>query len=214
MEMRKSKVENRILEVVSYDEYTKHPELYANTGTGVEFDYQGTKYILPHRNTVYSEDRPGVYNCGAINRFVIPNEENKSNYTNEIIDLSDVNNISELTKKMDLVRDMEREILTTPDNIFVPIISNRDSPEMRGLKEAVIAKSIDLDKYADRFGDNYPNDKRQFKRDDITLFMFKRMCKCLDMKAQLIIEDSSFDVPNPIGKPIVIDIIGSDDEDS
>ena len=34
--------------------------------------------------------------------------------------------------------------------------------------EAVISKNIDIDKYADRFGDNFPNDKRQFKREDIT----------------------------------------------
>lgn len=214
MDMKKAKVENRILEVTSYEEYTEHPELYANTGTAVQFSHNGEDYVLPHRNTVYSPDRPGVYACGPINMFVLPTEENKEDYTSEVIDLSDVENIAELTKKMDLLKDMERDILTSPDNIFTPVVSETDSPIMRGLKEAVIAKHIDLDKYSDRFGDNFPNDKRQFKRDDMTLFMFNRMCQNLDIKAQLIIEDSNYDVPNPIGRQIVIDLVGGGDEET
>ena len=47
---------------------------------------------------------------------------------------------------------------------------------------------------------------------EITLFMFERMCEKLDMKAQLIITDKNPDVPNPMGKTIVVDLI-SDDED-
>lgn len=211
--MKKAKVENRMLAVASYDEYTKHPELYANTSTGVEFEHDGKNYVLPHRNSSYTPDRPGVYDCGVINRFVLPTEENEEDYTGQVIDLSDVDNIGELTKKMDLLKDMEREILTSPDSIFTPIITDKDSPIMRGLKEAVIAKNIDLDKYADRFGDNFPNDKRQFKRDDMTLFMFNRMCQNLDIKAQLIIEDSECNVPNPIGRKIVIDLVGGGSEE-
>lgn len=212
--MKKAKVENRMLAVTSYEEYGLHPELYANTGTGVQVERDGVQYILPHRNTAYSPDKPGVYDCGnAISMFTFPTEEQRSEYTGEVIDLADVQNISELTRKMDLLKDMERDILTTPDNIFTPVISESDSSIMKGLKEALIAKNIDLDKYADRFGDNYPNDKRQFKREDITLFMFSRMCQNLDMNARLIIEDSSFDVPNPIGRQIVVNLVGGDGED-
>lgn len=212
MEMKKSKVEGRILAVASYEEYVNNPELYANTGTGVQIERDGVQYVLPHRNTAYTPDRPGVYDCGPINMFTFPTDENKAEYTGEIIDLGDVKNISELTQKMDYLKNMEREILTSPDSIFTPVASENDSPIMRGLKEAVIAKNIDLDKYADRFGDNYPNDKRQFKREDITLFMFNRMCQNLDMKAKLIIEDSSSDAINPIGRQIVIDLVGNDED--
>ena len=210
--MKKSKVEGKILDVVSYDEYTSNPELYANSCTGVELERDGKNYVLPHRSTLYSADRPGIYNMGAINKFVFPNKDNEENYTQEIIDLSDAENISQLVSKMDKVRDIEREILTSPDNIFQPVITEKDSQIMRGLKEAVISKNIDIDKYSDRFGDNFPNDKRQFKRPEITLFMFERMCEKLDMKAQLIITDKNPDVPNPMGKTIVVDLI-SDDED-
>lgn len=211
--MKKSKVEGRILEVVTYDEYTKHPDLYQNNCTGVELDKDGKTYVLPHRSTSYQEDKPGVYKTGCINRFVFPNKEKENLYTQEIIDLSDVQNISELTKKMEKVRDIEREILTTPDNIYVPNITDEDSRIMRGLKEAVIAKNIDIDKYADRFGDNYPNDKRQLRKHDITLFMFERMCNKLDMSAKLIISDKNPNVANPIKGEIVVDLVSDDEDD-
>ncbi len=212
MSVRKSLVENRILEVVNYDEYSEHPDLYANTGTGVELERDGKTYVLPHRSTNYDENRVGIYDCGAINRFVFPGSEQEDMYTGEIIDFGDAKNISELTKKIEKVKDLERDILTSPDNIFIPPISESDSPVMKGLKQAIIAKNIDLDKYADRFGDNYPNDKRQFKKNDMTLFMFERMCDNLDMKAQIIIEDKSPTVPNPIGKKIVVEFVGGDEE--
>ena len=83
---------------------------------------------------------------------------------------------------------------------------------MKGMKEAVIAKNIDLDKYEHRFGSNYNNDKRLFNKNNISLPMIKRLSKALDMKATLILEDASPDVPNPIGKKIVIDVIGNDED--
>lgn len=209
---KKSKVDDRLMDVVSIDEYLEHPELYANNGTGVEMSKDGQTYVLPHRSGQYSEDRAGVYDCGPIVKFVYPCEKDIEKYTNPIIDLANVKSIGELIEKEGLIRDIERELLTSPDSIFTPVINDTDSPVMRGLKEAVIAKNIDLDKYSDRFGDNYPNDKRQFKRDSITLFMFERMCDCLDMKARIIIEDKNPDVPNPIGKSISIDITGCDED--
>lgn len=210
--MRKSLVDGKICEVVTYEEYGAHQELYANNGTAVEFEYGGKVFNLPHRSTAYSEDRPGVYTEGCISRFVIPDEDEEDAYRNEVIDFSDITSMQQLTERMDKVKNMEREILTSPDNIFIPNISEDDSAVMRGLKEAIIAKNIDLDKYADRFGDNFPNDKRQFKRNDITLFMFERMCDRLDMKASIIIEDRDPNVPNPIGRKINIDLIGGDDD--
>ena len=77
---------------------------------------------------------------------------------------------------------------------------------MVGLKEAVIAKNIDLDKYEQRFGVNYNNDKRLFNRNTITMSKLKTMFDVLDMKATLIIEDKSEEVPNPMGKKIIVDL--------
>ncbi|MCM1215970.1 MAG: hypothetical protein NC548_15795 [Lachnospiraceae bacterium] len=211
---KKSKVEDRLLDAVTMEEYTEHPELYANTGTAVEIHQNDKTYLLPHRNGGYVADRPGVYDCGAIVKFNLPSEKEEDKYTGEIIDLADVSSIGELIEKNSKVRNIEREILTSPDSIFTPVISDSDTPVMRGLKEAVIAKQIDLDKYSDRFGDNYPNDKRQFKKDSVTLFMFERMCDCLDLNAEIIIKDKSPDVPNPMGKTITINISGLDEGDN
>lgn len=211
---KKAKVEDRLLDAVTMDEYTEHPELYANTGTAVEIHQNEKTYLLPHRNGNYVTDRPGVYDCGAIVKYNLPQQGDEEKYTGEIINLADVESIGELIEKTSRVRNIEREILTSPDSIFTPVISDSDTPVMRGLKESVIAKQIDLDKYSERFGDNYPNDKRQFKKDSITLFMFERMCNCLDLSAKIIIEDKSPDVPNPMGKKIEIDITGVDETDN
>ena len=80
-------------------------------------------------------------------------------------------------------------------------------------KAAVInAKNIDIDKYADRFGENFPNDKRKLKDEKITLFLLKRMAECLDMNVDLIISDKSPNVPNPIGIPIKVSLTGNFEE--
>ena len=98
------------------------------------------------------------------------------------------------------------------DTDFDGINDDEDSNEMKGMKEAVIAKHIDLDKYEHRFGSNYNNDKRLFNKHTISLPMIKRLCNALDMKATLVIEDANSDVPNPIGKKITIDVISNDEE--
>ena len=84
---------------------------------------------------------------------------------------------------------------------------------MVGLKKAVIAKEIDIDKYQGRFGSNYSNDKRLFNDGSITMSKLKTMMKALDMKGTLIIEDLNEDVPNPIGSKIVIDLLGGDNDE-
>ena len=79
---------------------------------------------------------------------------------------------------------------------------------MKALKTAVLEKRIDLDKYEPRFGSNYNNDKRLFNKNTISLSMTKRLCEALDIKATLILEDKSPDVPNPIGRTIKVDLTG------
>ena len=103
--------------------------------------------------------------------------------------------------------------MTSPDNITVPNISSLDSPEMRGLKEAIIAKHIDFDKYSDRFGSNFANDKRILKTNSITQKMLKRILRNIDVKATLILEDTSPNVANTMGKKIEIDITENGEEE-
>lgn len=212
MEMKKVKLEDRMYDVVKYDELRKHPELYRNNLTAVELEREdGTPVYLPYRTASNNADRVGVYNlAGSIDLFVYPEQDSEYSSPSELIDMQSVHTIRDYSQTCKQIRNIKNDILTNPDNIFIPPITGRESPEMRGLKEAIALKSIDIDLYADRFGDNFPNDKRQFKGDSITLFMMKRMCNNLDMQAHLILKDAP-DAPNPMGQEIIIDLTGSPD---
>ena len=116
--------------------------------------------------------------------------------------------------KLDAVKKLESDVLTSVDNIFIAKIDPSDTPEMVALKTAVNEKHIDLDKYAYRFGANYNNDKRLFNKPNISLGMLKRVATALDMQVTLSIKDVP-EAPNPIGRDIVVDITSnsSDDEE-
>ena len=78
---------------------------------------------------------------------------------------------------------------------------------MVALKEAIIAKHIDLDSYDYRFGQsNFPNDKRLLKKDSISLKKLVAYCNALDITATLTLKDANSDVPNPMGKEITYDL--------
>ena len=75
---------------------------------------------------------------------------------------------------------------------------------MVALKEAIIAKHIDLDSYDYRFGEsNFPNDKRLLKKESISLKKLIAYCNALDINAILTLTDLSPDIPNPMGHDIV-----------
>ena len=149
----------------------------------------------------------GITVGALFSRITMPSEEERPQYSvDNIIDLSNVNNIKELMKKQELVRDIEYEMLTTIESKFSPTISDDDSPAMKAMKTAVIEKGIDINKYADRFGSNFNNDKRQFGKKTISMQMLERLCKGLDIKATLTLEDKDAGVPNPIKRKITVDL--------
>jgi len=216
MELKKATINGKMLDVVSYENFCGNKDLYNNTKTAVEMDTDTGSFVFPIRNQ--SDSRPGMYVEGPLNFYVKPDESEYEEYatdslkeSNRFIDLSDPKSISNLIEKQEMVRDIEREMLTSPDNIFKPIVGKKDTPVMAGLKEAVIEKNIDIDKYQDRFP-NFANDKRQFKCRDITLKMLSRITKALDIKVTMTMSDTSPDVPNPIGKEIFVDINGYDED--
>lgn len=221
MNFKKTSLEGRMVDVVSLSELENHRDIYSNGSTGVEVNKGNKKYILPYRSDNTKLDKPGVYKISdkaQMDIIVYPEKRNESQYQPEVIDFSNSSSMQDYMSKREKCRDIEREILTSPDNIFKPHIEENDTPEMKGLKKAILAKNIDIDKYADRFGENFPNDKRKMKDNKITLFLLKRMCEGLDMKAELIISDVSPSVPNPIGNPIHIQLTNNniieDDEDN
>ena len=101
---------------------------------------------------------------------------------------------------------MESTILTSADNITTPIDHPDDSPEMMALKEAIRSKHIDINKYEQRFGPNFNNDRRLLDKNTITLAKLKTMANALDMDISLTIKDKPGNIPNPIGKVITVSV--------
>ena len=208
MNIKQTNIDGKLLNVVTYDEFVNNLELNANYSTAVQMGDS----ILPVRSP-NEPNLPGIRLNGPLCEITPPNPDDEQYKVSNMIDLSDVTKMEDLIKKQGMVRDIEQEILTSPDNITVPNISSLDSPEMRGLKEAIIAKHIDFDKYSDRFGSNFANDKRILKTNSITQKMLKRILRNIDVKATLILEDTSPNVANPMGKRIEIDITENGEEE-
>ena len=208
MNIKQTNIDGKLLNVVTYEEFTKNLELNANYSTAVQMG----DMILPVRSPT-EPTLPGIRINGPLYEITKPDPNDEQYKASNMIDLSDVTKMEDLIKKQGMIRDIEQEILTSPDNITVPNISSLDSPEMRGLKEAIIAKHIDFDKYSDRFGSNFANDKRILKTNSITQKMLKRILRNIDVKATLILEDTSPNVANPMGKKIEIDITENGEEE-
>lgn len=209
-DMIKMKIKNKMYDVVpSLELYQDNEDAYLKNYTAIVSE--DGKYVLPVKR-VY-DDTIGIKVGDLMSREYLPQtEEDKQIYSiDNAINLSDSKDITELIEKQTAIRDIEQEILTDPDgNIFVPKITQEDSAAIKALKEAVIAKHIDLDKYETRFGSNYNNDKRLLSKKKISLPMLERMCTALDIKATLTLEDQSEDVPNPIGKVITVELTNGD----
>lgn len=216
MLLKKVDFEGLLLDVVPEEKYLKHPELYRNTNTTIEYvSEDGTKYILPHR--VKSDTRYGVYDAGCVIFVNAPNKDdeeyNKYLYeNNNIIDYKDIKSATDLVKKQTKLKEMESNVLMNNGNTFTPTVSDMDTAEMQCLKEAILAKNIDIDKYAHKFGENFLNDKRLFKGHTITMKKLISISEKLDLEVELRIRDTSNSVPNPMGTEIRKVLTGGNNE--
>lgn len=206
---KKGKINGSMYDVVNFDQYQNNKALYDNKFTAIEED--GLLYPITN-----NKKTPGYYhNEGDLfGQFIEPDQTQLYEYSNEnIIDFNSVSSMKEIVEKSIALRDMEKEILCSSDNKFKPVIDEKDDLEMRALKEAIIAKNIDLDSYEHRFGPNYNNDKRLFKKNSMSLRKMKTFGNALDMRITLTIQDKNNNVANPIGRVITVDITGGDDDE-
>ena len=213
----KAPVNGQTFDVVEYDEYRLNPEAYyGRNDVAIPVDHNGKQMMLPFRGTYTGRTLiPGIYNAGCIDFVVKPEEGFADKYIpdpSSIISLSNKDGIRELIMKEDSVKKLDEPFITTPDNITNIPINTNDQPEMVCLKKALNAKRIDIDKYAGRFGDNFPNDKRQLKAKSCTLNIIKRYCNNCDMEAILILRDASPDVANPMNTEICVSLTSYTDE--
>lgn len=202
-------INGRLYEVVPLHVFQSNPDAYLAGYTAVE---DGFGYIYPVQNSTSFE--PGLrfrQNCPV--QFFNVSEGDEAKYSvNKVIDYSKANDIKEFIETQNMVKELEKSILTSSDTIFTPAEDPNDSPAMKALKEAVTNKKIDLNKYEPRFGANFNNDKRIFSKENISLPMLVRMCNALDIKATLTLEDKNSDVPNPINKTISVEITTEDSD--
>lgn len=205
---------DRLLDVVPIEEYSRNPGSYVAKGTALEF---GQDFVMP---VISDMDKgPGIVvkQNKPIAAVKIPEDSDIQKFSNsKIIDFSKSESMEDFMGKQTLLHQLEKDVLSSPDNIFAPEVDPSEAPAMQLLKRAVTAKHIDLDKYEPRFGSNYANDKRLFNKPNISMQMLMRVCKALDIKATLTLEDQDGDIANPMGPENKMSIEltsgGTDDE--
>ena len=208
--MKKIKINNRILNVTDMNDFTKNYEAYNPKLTAIERP-DGT--VLPVRSKTDTE--PGIYYTSPesmVSTVVKPQEGDDEYTTKDIIDLSNPKDIAEIIHKNQLIKDIQNEIMTTPENVLMLKISNNDTPEMRALKDAINSKQVDKRMYEDRFS-QFQNDMRLLKGNKITLGKLVSICNAFDIRAELTLKDAE-DVPNPMNKEIKIDLTGVGEVDN
>ena len=214
----KAAINGQVVDVVDYDEYSNHIDCYSGRNdVAIPVDMRGREILLPVKGRYSSNvTLPGVYNAGCVDFLIYPDEAFVERYMpKDFISMSNTDDIKELIKNGDAARKLDEPFITSPDSITCIPIKETDQPEMKGLKMALNAKNIDIDKYAARFGDNYPNDKRQLKNSNATLKIIKRFCENCDMEAILTFRDKNPDVPNPMNTEITVSLTDEiDEEDS
>lgn len=206
--MRKMKIRDALYDVVTYDEFCRNRPLYMRYPDSVAV-MGGDGFVYPIRNPA-SDFRPGMYPMGyGMDWFKQPmSKYEMQDYSqSNVIDFSESKNFRDVIANQERLNREERSILTTINSLTVPTIQDSDEPAMIALKEAIIAKHIDLDSYDYRFGQsNFPNDKRLLKKDSISLKKLVAYCNALDITATLTLKDANPDVPNPMGKEITYDL--------
>ena len=204
---REIMINGRLYEVANLNDYTKNPDAYLSGYTALDIGQDRIYPVVPT-----TSPNPGImFRSTSPFAYVREPEPDDSQYNKEnIIDFTNVKSYKEFIDKQNMVRELEKDILTTPDNVYVPPEDHNDTPAMRALKEAVTDKHIDLDKYEPRFGSNYNNDKRILNKPNLSLQMLVRMCNALDIKATLTLEDQTMEdgseTPNPIGRSISVEL--------
>ena len=214
--MKKMKIGKCLYSVMDVSEYGElDPELTNPKTTAIEL---GNGVVLPMKTNYIANKstEPGIYDLDKDDTMasiiIKPSEQNLPEYSSEnIIDYSNPSTIKDIIEKNELVRNIEKEILTNKDNILDLNISDKDTPEMKATKTAINAKQVDKKAYETRF-DQYQNDMRLLKGHKITLPKLVSICEKFDISATLILEDKNDDVPNPIGNKIVVSLTEGRDQ--
>ena len=207
--MKKMFIEDKVYDVVDSESYYNNKAYYLQFENDLAIEKDNT--VFPLRNP--NSSKPGVVDRTVWLEYRNPTMQDKDMYSSDnILDFSSAKDLGEIAKLNEQYMDIERGIITDPDDNFKPPIKQQDSPEMVALKQAVSAKNINIKAYEKRFGPTFENDRRIFNGHKITLRKMREMCNALDIKATLTLSDINSNVDHPIGREITVNITGKGDD--
>jgi len=199
--MKKVNIEDKMYSVCTMEQYTENPDLYTPKFTAIQVGDR----VLPIRNRS-TESGPGIYYQPGAMVAIVNKPDNEAEYSaDKIIDFDNAKCIDEIFQKRQLIRDIQDEIMTTSENVLQLKIGEKDTPEMKALKNALNLKRIDPKQYEDRF-DQFQNDMRLIKGNSITLGKLISISNAFDLSVDLTIRDKDENVPNPMHQEFNIDL--------
>ena len=171
-------------------------------------------FVLPIR--VGQVAKPGVYVNGCWYNVVYPNtpEECEMYSISHLAYFESANTFKDVVAEKEKLEQDEFNHLVNSTNVFAPVVDQvNDKPLMLGLKMAVTEKQCDINRYAEKFGSDFNNDRRKFNGHDITAAKYSSISNNLDIRTTLIIEDMHADVANPMNKRIILTWVGDGEHD-
>ena len=198
--MKKKEIENKLYNVVGIDEFTDKPDLHNPKFTAIE-DH-GLVMPIRGRNDV----GPGYYYQPDAMCCIVQKPENTDQYLpTGIIDYTNPSSIGDIIRNNELIKNIQADIMATPENILCLQVTDNDTPEMNAVKRAINLKQVDKGQYADRFT-QFQNDMRLLKGNSITLAKLINICSAFDIEAELTLRDKEQDIPNPMNAEITVNL--------
>lgn len=214
MQKKITRIEKKMYDVVTVDEYLENSNLYNASSTAIEVPELNS--VLPIKSKLDVMNETGICpsrSVNIINTNHLTDEYNSSN----VIDLNS-KNMKEVLMKTQAIKSLETEILLSSDNIYKAKIEETDSVALRALKEAIDKKQCDPDSYSQRFGPNYNNDIRLIKKskrdgkNKISLDKLVSIADNMDIRVTLSLEDKNPNVPNPMNDKITVVLTEGEEE--
>ena len=201
--MKKMTINGQVYDAITEQEFIKNPSLYDANNAVINGNL-----VYPVK-TGSTLNIPGVYARGmSMIRYVEP-KKTEAFASSKVIDFDNAKTMSDLIEKTNVYKEMEKDILTSPDNLYKPKVKPDDSPEIALVKNAICAKDCDINKYKNRWDVHFNNDKRALDDNSLTLLKAVRIANNMDMKIELIISDKHPDVANPMGREFRTELTSS-----
>lgn len=156
---------------------------------------------------------PGIYKDSKTSEIVIippttEEDKEKYRYENKIVSANP-------KKIIDTINNKEQLLISIPESskVFLPVLTTEDDILKRLIKQALIEKNIDIDRYRQRFIDknavfNFCSCLRSNNR--LSMMLFDRGCEAFNLKYTITIEE--VDPDNYIGDKIDHPITASSED--